>query len=176
MRIIAGEFGGRQIIAPPGKSTRPMTDKVRGALFSILGPIEEATVLDAYAGSGALGIEALSRGAIRVISIESGREAIASIKANIKSLDLGVRYQLEAQKVETWLAHQPGERFDLIFAMPPYALLDQDILQRLARLLQPEGTMVVEYPRQHLPFQLGDLELIQTRSYGDPQLAFYEAS
>ena len=91
IRIIAGEFGGRRLEAPPGRETRPTSDRVREALFSILGSVEELVVLDVYAGSGALGLEALSRGAKRATFIDQSRLAIATLRKNIATLGVGDR-------------------------------------------------------------------------------------
>jgi 16S rRNA (guanine966-N2)-methyltransferase len=174
MRIIAGQYGGRTLAAPKTRDTRPMTDKVRAALFNILGAPEDAVVLDAYAGSGALGFEALSRGARQVVGVEKGRAAILAIKTNIVALELEWAYSLIPTSVENWLARRPEQPFDLIFAMPPYAILDPELLSRLGRLLTPEGTMVVEYPRQNTNYTVEGLALIDNRGYGDATICFYK--
>ena len=174
MRIISGKYGGRTLAVPKSTATRPMTDKVRGALFDILGPIDGMTVLDAYAGSGAIGFEALSRGALRVVAIEIGHQALRAISSNIESLGLGFEYSVEPIKVESWLAHKPAGALDLIFAMPPYAAMDKEILARLAALLAEDGVMVVEYPRQAKDYTVDGLSVIDSRSYGDPTLVFYK--
>ena len=174
MRIIAGTYGGRQLVAPKTRGTRPMTDKTREALFSALGSLEGLSVLDAYAGSGALGFEALSRGAQQVVAVEMGQAAVQSIRTNLKALDVSWSYTLEEKRVESWLAQSPQQRFDLIFAMPPYAVLDRELLSRLGALLNRDGVMVVEYPRQVKDYQLEGLTVIEARSYGDPTLGFYK--
>jgi 16S rRNA (guanine966-N2)-methyltransferase len=175
VRIVAGELGGRQIIAPKTRGTRPVTDKVRAALFDILGPLTSLKVLDAYAGSGALGFEALSRGAQHVVGVEKGREAIQTITANIASLKLDWAYTLLPISVESWLARSPEQRFDLVLADPPHDALDSELLGRLGGVLAPGGTMVVEYPRRAVDHELEGLKLIDTRSYGDVVLAFYRS-
>src|SRR4051812_35455574 len=121
MRIATGIYGGRVITAPKSAGTRPMTDKVRTALFDILGPLDGKTVLDAYAGSGAIGFEALSRGAARVTAIEMATGAVKTLQANQAYLGLGIEYGLVRSKVEAWLARPQtqSERFDLIIADPP---------------------------------------------------------
>lgn len=173
MRIIAGDLGGRVLAAPRTRGTRPMTDKVRGALFNILGPVEGLDVLDAYAGSGALGFEALSRGADHVVAIEAGREASSTIRKNVEGLGVGGSYELIEGKVENWLSHAGEAGFDLVFAMPPYELLEHKVLAALAQHTKATGLMVVEYPRGFEPFEFPGLRLEQVRSYGDPHLAFY---
>lgn len=151
-----------------------MTEKVRAALFDILGPIEGLFVLDAYAGSGALGIEALSRGATKVIAVEAGHQACSAIRKSVDSLQLGMQYSLEPKKVESWLAHYRGDKFGLIFAMPPYSLIDDDILSRIGVYLEKDAVMVVEFPRQSPPIALEGMSLVDVRTYGDPKLAFYK--
>lgn len=174
MRINSGKLGGRIIYSPNTRSTRPMTDKVRGALFDILGPIDGFMVLDAYAGSGALGFESISRGADRVIAIESGKQAINAITKNVAGLDLGFQYQLVPSKVESWLARKPDYIFDLIFFMPPYSIFDREIAERVGSLLGQDGTLVIEFSRQQTPAELEHFRLVQARDYGDQKLAFYQ--
>jgi 16S rRNA (guanine966-N2)-methyltransferase len=151
-----------------------MTDKVRAALFDILGAPTDGVVLDAYAGSGALGFEALSRGTHRVVAVEKGRAAIQTIRANVAALEVESQYSLVPTSVESWLARHPKPDFDLIFAMPPYAILDPQLLARLGALLTPDGIMVVEYPRQITDYAIDGLQLVDSRSYGDPTIGFYK--
>ncbi|PRX95640.1 16S rRNA (guanine(966)-N(2))-methyltransferase RsmD [Allonocardiopsis opalescens] len=124
-RIIAGSAGGRRLVVPPGRTTRPTGDRAREALFaavvSRLGGLDGARVLDLYAGSGAIGLEALSRGAAHALLVESDRRAAEVIRRNIAELRLdGAR--LLADRVERVLARPPGEPFDLVVADPPYAV------------------------------------------------------
>lgn len=122
MRVISGEFGGRKLVAPDGTTTRPTTDKVRQAVFNSLGSmgvIEGATVADLYAGSGALGIEALSRGAEHCVFVERDRAALKALRENIAALDLGTRSTVHATDVMAWV---PAMRnVDIAFIDPPYA-------------------------------------------------------
>lgn len=177
MRIIAGRYKGRVITLPKTRETRPMGEKVRGAVFDILGPLDGMSVLDAYAGSGALGFEALSRGAQQVEAIEMGREAIRAIRGGIVTLDLSFNYQLYEMKVETWMAQESNQtkRFDLIFAMPPYAILDRELISRLGSQLNPDGILVVEYPAKDTETEVPGLTKVAERSYGDPRIVFYRA-
>ena len=122
MRVIAGEFAGRKLVAPEGKTTRPTTDKVRQALFNSLtsmGVLEGAVVADLYAGSGALGIEAISRGAERCVFVERDRSALVALRQNITALDLDDRCKVIASDVMAWV---PAMRnVDIAFIDPPYA-------------------------------------------------------
>ncbi|MCU1395235.1 MAG: putative ribosomal methyltransferase [Ilumatobacteraceae bacterium] len=121
MRVIAGEFGGRKLIAPEGLSTRPTTDRVRQAVFNSLGSmgvLEDATVVDLYAGSGALGIEALSRGAESCVFVERDRAALAALRENLKTLGLEDRSRVVGSDV---LAYVPGiTGVDIALVDPPY--------------------------------------------------------
>jgi 16S rRNA (guanine966-N2)-methyltransferase len=139
-RVIAGIAGGRRLAVPPGTTTRPTSDRAREGLFasllSELGRFDGARVLDLYAGSGAIGLEALSRGAERVLLVESDARAAAVIKANIKAVDLpGATVAVD--RVERLLARSPASegRFDLVLADPPYAVTD-DAVTRVLTLLQ----------------------------------------
>jgi len=175
MRITTGSLGGRSVVPPKSTVTRPMADKVRAALFNIIGDASGLIVLDAYAGSGAVGFEAFSRGADRVVGIESGRTAIQAIKTNAEKLDVGNEYTLSSTTVEAWFKRQPQTpTFDLIVADPPYDLLRPAVVGQLGSLLKPEGILVVSHSsRSNLP-QLARLTHIDTKTYGDTALSFYK--
>ena len=142
-RVIAGEAGGRRLAVPDGRETRPTSDRAREGLFatvaSIVGPLAGTRVLDLYAGSGAVGLEALSRGASHVLLVESGARATAVIRQNIEALGLPGA-TLITDRVERVLAHSPpgDERYDVAFADPPYAMAGAEI-SRVLSLLADEG-------------------------------------
>jgi 16S rRNA (guanine966-N2)-methyltransferase len=151
-RVIAGEAGGRRLAVPAGRDTRPTSDRAREGLFgtivSIAGPLTGKRVLDLYAGSGAVGLEALSRGAEHVLLVESSRPAVAAIKANIEALGLPGAV-LAADRVERLLSRGPEETYDIVFADPPYAVPDTDVAAVLTGLavggwLEPGALVVVE--------------------------------
>lgn len=179
MRIIAGELKGR-ILAPVKGRTRPTAAKVREAIFNILGPaVREATVLDLFAGTGALGIEALSRGAKRVVFVEHHPEALKGLGRNLEALglrDRGRVLPLAVAAALRALAAQ-GEQFDLVFLDPPYgAGTAATTLGALAAssLLLPEVRVVAEHSRREtLPEAIGGLEQQTLRRYGDTQIAIY---
>ncbi|MER6171572.1 16S rRNA (guanine(966)-N(2))-methyltransferase RsmD [Streptosporangium sp. NPDC001681] len=132
-RVIAGSAGGRRLAVPPGRGTRPTSDRAREGIFStvgsLIGPLEGCRVLDLYAGSGALGLEALSRGAARVLLVESDARAIRTIRQNVTSLGLPGA-EVAADRVERLLARgigDTGEPYDLVLADPPYALGDEEV-------------------------------------------------
>jgi 16S rRNA (guanine966-N2)-methyltransferase len=152
-RVIAGEAGGRRLAVPDGRDTRPTSDRAREGLFatitSITGPLDGARVLDLYAGSGAVGLEALSRGAGHVLLVEQGGRAVRVIKENISSIGLPGAV-LAADRVERVLARGPdGDRYDIVFADPPYALADAAVERVLSLLaeggwLAPAALVIVE--------------------------------
>ena len=151
MRIVAGEWRGRKLVAPPGMSTRPTADRTRETLFSMLasrlGSFEGIRVADLYAGSGALGLEAMSRGAAHVTFVETDRAASRAIEANLAALDAGNRASIRAMSAA---ALPTAEPFDLIFADPPYlpgSGTDAAAAVAKARWLAPGGWMAVETHR-----------------------------
>jgi 16S rRNA (guanine966-N2)-methyltransferase len=149
-RIVAGVHGGRRLAVPPGRDTRPTSDRVREALFSTLGTLVDldgARFADLFAGSGAVGLEALSRGAASVLLVESDAKAAKAARDNIARLGAGGQARLLADRVERVLAGRP-EEFDVVFADPPYSLPDERVSEMLTALsagwLAPEAVVVVE--------------------------------
>ncbi len=149
MRIIAGAARGRRLVAPPGDAVRPTADRVREALFSSLAPlIAGASVLDAFAGSGALGLEARSRGAGRVTLVEQDRRALTALRRNVETVDLGSTTVVPGDVLRfAATGTLPGAPFDLVFLDPPYALAEDVLATLLADLvpvLADAATVVVE--------------------------------
>ncbi len=181
MRVIAGRFGGRRLRAPRGSATRPTADRVREALFSMLGALEGASVLDLFAGTGALGIEALSRGAAEVVFVERDRLALACLRANLSALGLGAeggepQVQVRARDAFAVLhqAAMDGEAYDLVLLDPPYAQADEwgpRLAQALPQVLRPEGLVVVESDRR-APLAVG-LPVRRQRRYGDTSITIH---
>jgi 16S rRNA (guanine966-N2)-methyltransferase len=151
-RVIAGTYGGRRLRTPPGQGTRPTSDRVREALFSTLDSLTrlgDAWVADLYAGSGAVGLEAASRGAGRVTLVESAPAAVRAVRANIAALGVGEIVTLVTTPVERAVAAPAAEPYDVIFADPPYDLPDDDLASVLAAIgangwLAVDGLLVVE--------------------------------
>lgn len=172
MRVIAGEFRSRKLKTPPGLETRPTPDRLRESLFSILQPeIEGATFLDGYAGSGAVGIEALSRGAARAIFIERSRSAVEILRENLDSLKLGSRTEVFTGKVSQVLSHRSA---DIIFLDPPYALEAeyQGILKILGE--RPPRLVVVQHSTRFDPGERhGSLARVRLLRQGENALTFY---
>lgn len=173
MRIIAGTLGGRNFDSPGSFKTHPMSDRVRGALFNVLGDIEGLTVLDAFGGSGALSFEAISRGAKRALVIESDRAAQKTIASNIQELDVGDKVKLIQATANAWFATSTADTFDLVLCDPPYNDLQLALIKRLTGRVVPQGLLVLSWPGANNPPQLLKLQLISQKNYGDAQLAFY---
>ena len=171
MRVVAGRFGGRRLRAPRGRDTRPTSDRVREALFSMLGPLDDARVLDLFAGSGALGIEALSRGAATAILVERDARAVEVIRANLDALGLGaVEAELVRADARAALrdASARGDAYDLVFLDPPYrdaAALGRELSRALPAVLARDARVVAESDRR-APLQI-DLPVVRERRYGD---------
>lgn len=179
MRVIAGTFGGRRIEVPAGRGTRPTADRVREALFSALGPLDGETVLDLFAGSGALGIEALSRGAATADFVERDRRALGVLRANLTSLGLGppqavVRPGEALAAVEH--ASRRGAAYSLVFLDPPYADapgLGPTLATALAPVLALDARVVCESDRR-AALEL-ELPTLFDRRYGDTRLTIHRA-
>ncbi|MGH7193059.1 MAG: RsmD family RNA methyltransferase [Candidatus Saccharimonadales bacterium] len=172
MRIIAGSLGGRRFTSPKGNRTHPMSDKGRGALFNALGDIGGLSVLDAFAGSGALSFEAVSRGAARATAIERDRAAQQAVEAGIGMLCLGKEVKLIKANAAGWLKTS-DETFDLILLDPPYDDLQPNLLANLAERTVNGGTVVLSLPPD-AGFSLPErFERLATKDYGDAQLVFY---
>ena len=174
LRIIAGQFGGRIIQAPSGKITHPMSDRVRGSMFNIISDeIDDADVLDVFAGTGSLGLEALSRGAATATFVERDRVANHILAENIKTL--GVDKITTSIKIGlgTWIDKNQDKSYDVIFADPPYDNLQLSTVSRLIGLLKPNGIMILSYPgKGEVPSIMG-VVVVDNRSYGNAALAFY---
>ena len=178
MRVIAGRFGGRRLQAPKGSATtRPTSDRVREAIFSMLGDLRGARVLDLFAGTGALGIEALSRGAERAVFVERDAAALAALRANLRALELS-EDQAEVRRGEALAALRSAragaETYDLVLIDPPYRRAGEmggELSPALAPLLSEQARVVVECDRRallELPW-----EIERQRRYGDTTITIH---
>lgn len=182
-RIIGGSARGRRLGTPPGTSTRPTSDRVREALFSALeaalGTLAGRSFLDLYAGSGAIGLEALSRGAAQVTAVESDRRTAALVSANARAL--GFELDVVARPVSRVLAAPAPRRFDVVFADPPYPLGNDELVSTLALLtvngwLGDRATVVVERSARSVePAWPGGLERTRSKEYGETVLWYVHA-
>ncbi len=177
MKVLSGTLRGRSFKQPATTLVRPLSEKVRAAIFDVVGNPENLIVLDAYAGSGGAGFEAASRGAILVDAIEANARIAKIISENAEHLGLEWGYVLHQMTVETWLAspaqQPPAPRYNLIIADPPYAKLEEDIVTRLTQYLLPDGVLALSHSSR-LPSPNFDVPLAKSKTYGDTTLSFYK--
>jgi 16S rRNA (guanine966-N2)-methyltransferase len=174
MRIVAGAHKGARIYAPRGRDTRPTSDRVREAIFTILGSVEGAHALDLFAGSGALGLEALSRGAATAVFVESDPAAVKTIERNLEKL--GLEGTIVRSDAARYLAATHA-RFDVVFVDPPYEMVESlrmPLAEHLPRVLADRGSLVFETSAGVVP-EL-PLPVRSTRRHGSTQLTVYAAS
>ena len=178
MRITGGEFCGRPIKVPSGDKVRPTQDRVRGALFSMLAAqVPGARVLDLFAGSGAVGLEAVSRGAIEAVWVEADRRHVAIVKENVRLFQAAGK--VVGDDCLRWLRRAEGEAFDLVFADPPYDWAMEHSFAEIAELLRTRkflnanGVLVVEQPTELAAAVLPTWEMLRDREYGHTRLVMY---
>jgi 16S rRNA (guanine966-N2)-methyltransferase len=175
VRVVAGQFRGRRLSAPAGRSTRPTADRVREALFSILGPLDGVRVLDLFAGSGALGIEALSRGAEAAVFVDSDPRAMAAIRRNLDAI--GVDAPVHRRDALAYLSAATDAPFGLVFLDPPYSSASElaaPLSKRLPAVLTQDARIVSESDKRN-PLELS-LPLLDERVYGDTRIAIHHAA
>ncbi len=171
MRIIAGSRKGHRIAAPKGTATRPTSDRVRENAFNLVGPVDGASVLDLFAGSGAMGLEALSRGAESAVFVESSRDACRVINANLDKLRLNATV-LCADVLRTLATER--NRYDLVLVDPPYDFAAHDRLApHLRRVLADDGLIVYETGARTQP-EIDGLQVRTSRKYGAARLTLFE--
>jgi 16S rRNA (guanine966-N2)-methyltransferase len=177
VRIIAGTFGGRRLVTPPGASTRPTADRVREALFSVLGDrIAGARVLDLFAGSGALGLEALSRGAAAATFVDRDPAAVRAVRANLDALGIAADVRRADARGFLRTASASACQYDVVFLDPPYKQaerLGEELSRALPAVLAPGAVVIAESDRR-APLPL-DLALLDERRYGDTLLRIHGA-
>src|SRR5699024_303336 len=173
MRVIAGKYKGRRLKAVPGNATRPTTDKIKEAMFQVMGPFfEEGKCLDLFAGSGGLGTEALSRGMEKAIFIDKQAKAIQTIKENIKQLSTDIQYEVFKNDANRALhvLHKREEQFDLILLDPPYKKVDYNILiNNILKygLLKEDGMLYCEHDPKEQLNHYAELQIIKQTSYSN---------
>ena len=176
MRIIAGSRKGHRIGAPKGDTTRPTGDSVREAAYNLIGPVEDAAVLDLFAGSGAMGLEALSRGARRCVFVESDRAACAVIRDNLEKLRLTGALVLGKDVFQALREERgAGRSYDLVLVDPPYGAwpeLEPRLAEALPAVLAPDGLLVVETSAKVEP-EL-PLTLVTSRRYGSARITLFK--
>jgi 16S rRNA (guanine966-N2)-methyltransferase len=171
VRVVAGEFKGRRLRMPRGAPTRPTSDRVREALFSMLADVAGARVLDLYAGSGALGIEALSRGAASAVFVERDARAAATIRANLEAV--GAEAEISREDALAFV-RRDRRSYDLVFCDPPYdsgPRIAGTLAERLPALLSNDARIVTESDKRN-PLEL-PFPLLRERTYGDTRIAIH---
>jgi len=177
MRVIAGELGGRRLVAPRGRGTRPTSDRVREAIFAALGDVVGLRVLDLYAGTGSLGIEALSRGAREAVFVERSPAALRALRTNLHELELSARARVVACEVGRVASRLEGA-FDLVVVDPPYAQVAEGTINSVIASLMPRlagARIVLEHASRDEPPAIEQAQIERRRRYGDTSTTFYRA-
>lgn len=173
MRVIAGRLGGRIFEAPHGHRTHPMSEKMRGAIFGALGDIEGLTVFDPFTGSGALAIEAVSRGASEAVAIEVEPGAYAVATKNMEQLGID-QVKITKAYAGAWSTRHQDKQFDIVLLDPPYDKIPYRDLKRMPRHLATDGVLVLSWPGRADPLHFEGLDIVLHKEYGDSQLIFYK--
>jgi 16S rRNA (guanine966-N2)-methyltransferase len=173
MRIVAGALKGRILTDPKGHRTHPMSEKIRGALFNALGDISGLTLLDAFTGTGAIAIEAISRGAKSVVAIDYDKEAFLCAHGNVKLLRLEKQIKVLKTNAKAWSNNNLDKIFDIVVADPPFDEVNDALLEKIARHCKPEGLLILSLPGDYTPRRNDAFELLADKNYGDAKLLFY---
>ncbi len=173
MRVIAGQLGGRVFESPKGHRTHPMSEKARGAIFNALGDVAGLSFLDAYSGSGAVAIEAVSRGAASVLAIDVDIDAVKTISANVRALKADKEIQVLRKNISGWSRNNQQRQFDIVVADPPYDDIRPDVVERLVVHVKSGGIFVLSWPGSEAARNLQNVEIVNQKNLGDIQLVFY---
>ncbi|MDO4870702.1 MAG: 16S rRNA (guanine(966)-N(2))-methyltransferase RsmD [Candidatus Saccharibacteria bacterium] len=176
MRIIAGKYGGRVIMTPTGRQMHPMGERIRNAIFNKLGAlVNDAYVLDAFAGTGAIGIEVLSRGASSCVFIEKKRATARILQQNLEMLGINGQsgHVVQATVLQYLDTTENNQQFDLIFADPPYFDPQNSAVQALAKRLKAGGLLILSNPKSAVDLEIDDLIRIDQRQYAEAKISFY---
>ena len=170
MRVIAGKYKGRQLFSPKDQSVRPTTDRIKENVFNLLqGRVAGASFLDLFGGSGAMTVEALSRGAVKAVTVDASRESVDLIKRNFRKMGIGSEAQIVEVEYGVALKRLAGQKFDIIYLDPPYkAGVEKDVLDKIAEgnFLTDGGVVVLEHATE-IPFVYdGALKVFDSRKYG----------
>lgn len=173
MRVISGYLGGRMFESPRGHRTHPMSEKIRGAIFNMLGELKGVELFDAFSGTGALAIEAISRGAKHVTAVELDAEAFKTIMQNITSLAIDDRVTVHRKDAKAWSRNNKETQFDVVLIDPPYDAVPYTLLHKLATHAKPGGLVIYSLPPDH-DFKLAsEFEMLSEKAYGDATLLIY---
>lgn len=174
LRIISGTLRGRPFSSPKGNATHPMGEKIRGAMFNVLGDIEGLTLLDAFAGSGAVSFEAISRGARSALLLELDKTAARTIKENIALLGIADKTTVIQANTKGWSNNNTDKQFDIVVCDPPYDTVLESVIQKLSRHVSAGGSLVVSWPTSEPVPKIEGLEMLRQKSYGNANLIFYK--
>jgi 16S rRNA (guanine966-N2)-methyltransferase len=176
LRIISGQYNGRLIDSPLGHKTHPMSEKIRGAIFNMLGDVTGLQLLDAYAGSGAIALEAVSRGASFVTAIDIDKNAYNTIAHNSTSLNIDSNH-LKATRVNisTWLDNNSDSVYDIVIADPPYKDVKSSILIKLSKAVKDNGLIIYSLPPDYtVDLPVNKFTIVSTKLYGDAQIVVFK--
>ncbi len=173
LRIIAGDMKGRQFDSPRGNVTHPMSEKIRGAVFNILGDIEGLSVFDAFGGSGAVSFEALSRGAKSALIIDIDKTAMNTIKKNAQTLGVEDKVTAVQANIKGWSNNNTDKHFDIVVCDPPYDAVLEGLIQKLSRHVEYGGSLVLSWPSSEPVPDLEGMEMLRHKTYGNATLVFY---
>ena len=174
MRIVAGLYRGHILADPTNNATHPMSEKIRGALFNSLGDIGGLSVLDAYAGTGSVAIEAISRGAQSALAIDNDPEAFKCITKNLTKLNLHKSMSVVCANVITWSTKNQTLKFDIVVADAPFNIANDTLLNKLSLHVVKNGILVASIPSDFNPKPLVGFMLLRTKLYGNAKLHFYK--
>ena len=173
MRIVAGSLKGRVLADPKSYRTHPMSEKIRGALFNVLGELDGLTVLDAFTGSGAVAIEAVSRGAAHVMAIDLDLDAYKCAAANVTSLRLNDKITVLRTNAKSWSNGHLDTLYDIVIADPPFDVVNDALLEKIARHTKKDGLFVISIPSDYVARKNSNFIELSKKEYGDATLIFY---
>ena len=173
MRIISGSLKGRILADPKSHRTHPMSEKIRGALFNVLGDLSGLTVLDAFTGSGAIAIEAVSRGAQSVMAIDNDLDAYKCAYGNVQLLNITDKVEVLRTNVKSWSNNNISKQYDIVIADAPFDTVNDALLEKVGRHVTSGGLYVLSIPTDYKARKNNDFTLISEKNHGNATLAFY---
>ena len=174
MRIISGKYKNIPLISPNIYRTHPMSERIRGAIFNILGDISGMSVLDAFGGTGALALESLSRGADSAYCVEIDKIAMSTIKQNIEKLGVEDQMTVVQANIKGWSGRNSDKQFDIVFCDPPYDAVLQSVIEKLSTHVLDHGFLVLSWPTSEPIPELPNMETLRHKTYGPATLVFYK--
>ena len=173
MKVSGGYLKGRQFKSPPGFATHPISERVKMALFNMLGDINGLTVFDPFGGSGAISIEAISLGAESSVCLDRDFKAYQTIVENVKDLGLEDKIKVTRANAASWSENNLDKKFDLVICEPPFNDLQPNVVDKMVKHLKPNGLMVLSHPGSGSAPTVNGVVVVDNRLYGDAALAFY---